>query len=71
VEPACSFSWFADCARWYAPQSGIWRFTGLCTVEGENYYVLFYDRGRGFLDSPAAREGLARAPAGEGVVRSR
>lgn len=56
AEPATSFAWFADRARWYAPRSGTWRFTGSCTAESEHYYVLFRDRGHGFLDSAGARE---------------
>jgi hypothetical protein len=39
-EPSCSFSWFADRARWYAPRSGTWKFAGLCTADTESYYVL-------------------------------
>jgi len=54
-EPAWSFSWFADRARWYAPRSGTWKFTGKCTSETEQYYVLFRDGGRGIFDSIAAR----------------
>jgi hypothetical protein len=59
-EPASSFSWFADRARWYAPQSGTWRFTGACTADSETYYVKLHNRGHGFLDSPAARENWLR-----------
>jgi hypothetical protein len=54
-EPACSFSWFADCARWYAPRSGTWKFAGLCTVDVEAYYVMFRNGGRGWFDSASAR----------------
>jgi len=54
-EAASSFSWFADRARWYARRSGTWRFTGACTANSEMYYVRLYNRGHGFLDSPAAR----------------
>jgi hypothetical protein len=50
-EPASSFSWFADRDRWYAPRSGAWRFTGDCTSESEQYYVLLRNNGHGFLDS--------------------
>jgi hypothetical protein len=54
-EPASSFSWFADRARWYEPRSGVWRFTGACTTETENYYAMVHHRGQGFLDSAKAR----------------
>jgi hypothetical protein len=47
-ESAASFSWFADRARWYAPASGVWRVTGLCTTETENYWILVTD----FLRAP-------------------
>jgi len=53
-EPACSFSWFADRARWYAPRSGTWKFTGLCTADVEAYYVMFRMGGRGWFDSASA-----------------
>jgi hypothetical protein len=55
-EPACSFSWFADRARWYEPRSGTWRFTCYCTADRETYYVLLHNRGHGFLDSAESRE---------------
>jgi hypothetical protein len=53
---AVSFSWFADRARWYEPRSGTWRFTCLCTSDGEQYYVMLRNRGQGFLDSSEAGE---------------
>lgn len=55
-EPALSFSWFADRARWYEPRSGTWRFTCYCTSEVELYYIAIHGRGRGFLDSAESRE---------------
>ncbi len=59
-ESATSFSWFADRARWYAPRSGTWRFTGDCTADTEQYYVMLHDRGRGWLESRAEREDWLR-----------
>jgi len=47
-EPACSFAYFADPERWYAPRSGTWKFTGLCTTATENYWLLVTD----FLRAP-------------------
>jgi hypothetical protein len=54
-EPAMSFSWFVDPDRPYAPRSGTWQFTGLCTSDTERYYVLLHRRGYGWLDSAAER----------------
>jgi hypothetical protein len=65
-EPASSFGWFADRKRWYAPYSGRWKFTGACTADSENYYVMIYNRGHGFLDSPAVRANWAST--GEDLV---
>jgi hypothetical protein len=53
-EPASSFSWFADPARWYAPRSGTWKFAGLCTANVEAYYVMFRMGRRGWFDSASA-----------------
>jgi hypothetical protein len=55
-EPAISFSWFADPARWYADQSGTWKFAGACSSERELYYVFIRGRGQGFFDSVQSRE---------------
>ena len=55
-EPASSFSWFADRTRWYADCSGAWKFTGACTADTESYYLMLHGRGRGWLDSAAARQ---------------
>lgn len=40
-EPAYSFSWTPDKARWYAAFSGTWRATGECTSDTEHYYITF------------------------------
>lgn len=59
-EEAYSFSWTPDRARWYEPRSGTWRYTGGCTSHSEHYYVLFRNRGRGFMDSVRERRDWLR-----------
>ena len=59
-EPATSFSWFGDRARWYEPSSGTWQFTGACTTYTEQYYVLLRRRRYGWLDSQRERDDWIR-----------